>query len=413
MPAEVYLVPEVNAWVGQRGGLMGFGGRRVMGLGLPLLQLLTVSQLKAVLAHEFGHYYGGDTKLGPWIYKTRAAIGRTLYNLSGHSAWLHKPFEWYSLVFLRVTHAISRRQEFVADELAARTVGPKALIDGLRTIHGGALAFDAYWHTEVAPVLNSGSRPPIAEGFSRFINAETVANAIMRSVESELKEGKTDIYDTHPSLPERIAAAEQLRIEEQAADNAPAISLLRDVENMERYLLVAIAGEENVGKLKPVTWEAAGLQVYLPMWEERVRNQASALAGVTAGTLPQVVRNMSAFCEKLNIPAEANVPGSWDRRASVGRQFCRCALVVVWKRGMPNARPSSIYMPTAKSDISCGAAVSKPTTSSMPASSGSAMVKPLLVIPTTIILAGMPSLSRYWRRACAGWGVPAQVSESV
>ena len=29
-----------------------------------------------MLAHEFGHFYGGDTKLGPWIYKTRAAIGQ-------------------------------------------------------------------------------------------------------------------------------------------------------------------------------------------------------------------------------------------------------------------------------------------------------------------------------------------------
>jgi Zn-dependent protease with chaperone function len=34
---------------------MGFGSRRVMGLGLPLLQALNVSQLEAVLAHEFGH----------------------------------------------------------------------------------------------------------------------------------------------------------------------------------------------------------------------------------------------------------------------------------------------------------------------------------------------------------------------
>jgi Zn-dependent protease with chaperone function len=57
----------------------------VMGLGLPLLQTLTVSQFRAVMAHEFGHYYGGDTKLGPWVYKTRAAIVRTLLGISQHS----------------------------------------------------------------------------------------------------------------------------------------------------------------------------------------------------------------------------------------------------------------------------------------------------------------------------------------
>ncbi|MEY4199811.1 MAG: hypothetical protein RLZZ265_1551, partial [Verrucomicrobiota bacterium] len=46
MPAEVYLVPDVNAWVAQRGGIMGFGSRRVMGLGLPLMRMLTRSQFR-------------------------------------------------------------------------------------------------------------------------------------------------------------------------------------------------------------------------------------------------------------------------------------------------------------------------------------------------------------------------------
>ncbi|HKP77249.1 MAG TPA: M48 family metallopeptidase, partial [Longimicrobiaceae bacterium] len=40
MPAEVYAVSDLNAWVMQRGGFMGFGSRRVMGLGLPLMQVL-------------------------------------------------------------------------------------------------------------------------------------------------------------------------------------------------------------------------------------------------------------------------------------------------------------------------------------------------------------------------------------
>jgi len=61
-PREVYLVPQVNAWVAERGGILGLGGRRIMGLGLPLFAGLTVRELRAVLAHEFGHYAGGDTR---------------------------------------------------------------------------------------------------------------------------------------------------------------------------------------------------------------------------------------------------------------------------------------------------------------------------------------------------------------
>ncbi len=78
LPLEIYLVGEVNAWVADRGGVLGFGSRRVMGLGLPLMSILTVSQFRAVLAHELAHYYGGDTSLGPWVYKTKMAILRTL-----------------------------------------------------------------------------------------------------------------------------------------------------------------------------------------------------------------------------------------------------------------------------------------------------------------------------------------------
>jgi heat shock protein HtpX len=135
MPEEVYLVTDLNAWVAQRGGVMGFGSRRVMGLGLPLLQVLSATELRAVLAHEFGHYHGRDTKLGPWIYKTRAAIGRTLEGLAAHSSALQEPFIWYGNLFLRVSHAVSRRQELTADELAAVTVGARPLIEGLKKIH--------------------------------------------------------------------------------------------------------------------------------------------------------------------------------------------------------------------------------------------------------------------------------------
>jgi Zn-dependent protease with chaperone function len=87
MPREIYLVADVNAFVAQRGGIMGLFSRRVMGIGLPLLSLLTVSELSAVVAHEFGHYHGGDTKLGPWIYKTLSAMTRTACRSSGTSSF--------------------------------------------------------------------------------------------------------------------------------------------------------------------------------------------------------------------------------------------------------------------------------------------------------------------------------------
>jgi Zn-dependent protease with chaperone function len=108
-PEDVYLLADVNAFVTHRGGMMGFGSRRVMGIGLPLIKGLSPAELRSVIAHEFGHYVSGDVALGPWIHKTRAAIGRTLHHL-GHNWLLTTVFAWYARMFMRMTTQISREQ---------------------------------------------------------------------------------------------------------------------------------------------------------------------------------------------------------------------------------------------------------------------------------------------------------------
>jgi Zn-dependent protease with chaperone function len=302
MPAEVYLVGDVNAWVMQRGGIMGIGSRRVMGLGLPLMRILTCSQFSAVLAHEFGHYHGGDTKIGPWIYKTRAAIGRTLNSL-GNRAWLQAPFRWYGTMFLRVTHAVSRRQEFIADELAARTVGARPLKDGLCKVHKVALAFDYYWRSECAPVFNAGFLPPLADGFDEFIRAGHIADSMNRSLEAQLAEGKADPYDTHPPLRERIAAIARLPEGPAQSQELPAVSLLEDVSALERELLAQLAGADKAAQLEPIVWGEVGARVYIPLWTRLVRFNASRLKGLTPDSLSNVAANLKAFGKTLVDPS--------------------------------------------------------------------------------------------------------------
>jgi heat shock protein HtpX len=48
-----------------------------MGIGLPLFSILNVSELRAVLAHEFADLYSGDTSLGPWVYGVHSALIRS------------------------------------------------------------------------------------------------------------------------------------------------------------------------------------------------------------------------------------------------------------------------------------------------------------------------------------------------
>lgn len=283
MPAHVYLVNDVNAFVTQRGGVMGFASRRVMGIGLPLMQALTVQELKAVLAHEFGHYHSGDVRIGPWIYKTRAAIGRTIQQLG--DGYLQKVFIAYGNLFLRVTHAVSRRQEFIADEVAARAAGAGPMASALRKVHGAAVAFHRYWGAEVSPVLNSGYLPPLASGFAKFVQVESVSAKVARSIETEEAEGESSPYDTHPPLRERVAA---LKAQPQGTqgDIRPAVSLLGDPQRWERRLLAASINEDWARSLKPLPWDKVLDTVYVPMWRQGVREQARLLAGTTVTQLP-------------------------------------------------------------------------------------------------------------------------------
>ncbi|MGB2654001.1 MAG: M48 family metallopeptidase, partial [Candidatus Acidiferrum sp.] len=242
VPREVYLIGQVNAFVADRGGIMGIGSRRIMGIGLPLLSSLTVSEIRAVLAHEFGHYYSGDTKMGPWVYKTQSAMIRTFRNIGslgelGRIAALQFMnmvaafiLKWYFIFFMRVVNFVSRRKEYRADELACLVAGAEPLAQGLRKIHGAAMAWGTYWNTEVVPVLNQGCKPAIADGFSRFLAAPQIAVQVKEGIEREVSEGKTKPFDTHPPLRDRIAAIENLNAELGEKDEELAISLLEQPE---------------------------------------------------------------------------------------------------------------------------------------------------------------------------------------
>lgn len=343
VPHEVYLIPEINAWVAQRGGIMGAGSRRVMALGLPLLSLLTVSQFRAVLAHEFGHYHAGDTRLGVWVYKTRTAIWRTVRNLGQQQSWVYYLFNWYNKFFLRVTLAISRAQEYAADHLAAEFAGADALIEGLKQLHRGGVAWVAYLQSEWLPVVSEGYCPPLSRGFQLFLQVPEISAPVEQSLATELKEGKAEPLDSHPSLPERIAAlrnpvngtALPQRIAavngmapattQPTEDNAPASLLLDRLEHADNLLGLSAADQP----LRPLAWEDVLQSVWVPLWNKQVNSQTEALRGVTVGQIGQQLYSR-ALRERLKNP-----PGIWpttEQRAEMARGISGCALCLVLLR---------------------------------------------------------------------------------
>jgi Zn-dependent protease with chaperone function len=330
LPDEVYLIAEVNAFVVERGGLMGIGSRRIMGIGLPLLQTLTIPQFRAVIAHEFGHFYGGDTKLAPLVYNTRQTIIRTIKGL-GERSWLQILFRLYGMMFLRITQTIARHQELVADGLAMQIVGTRPFVESLRTIHGVAPAFKAFLQNEVAPAVQAGYRPALTEGFSLFLCDSAVDEMIRQSLGQEMEISQTDPLDTHPSLKERIAAAEAFPPGADAGDQTPALSLVQNVPDLEQRLFVQMLGTERAAALKPMNWQSAATQVWLPMWDKVVHDYAAGLEGVTAASLPGLLQSPGKLGVQIDCSAGRFMRDSEkrDRAANI----TAAALVVALARG--------------------------------------------------------------------------------
>ncbi|HPI31965.1 MAG TPA: M48 family metallopeptidase [candidate division Zixibacteria bacterium] len=294
MPRTVYLIPDFNAWVAQHGGSHLHGGDRLMGIGLPLLHQVTVSQFEAVIAHEFGHYHHGDTRLGPRIYQTRAAIVRTIAGLHEHNSILQAPFLWYGRMFLQITHAISRRQEFNADRLAAQVAGTAAMRSALEKINRGGIAFDAYWQSEFVPMLRSRRLPPLLDGFTLFLQCEPMQTRIDACAEQVLASEATDKYDTHPSLRERLAALEALPAGPALSDRRPALDLLSDPAEQERELLRAIVAAGEFERLTPVGWDEVA-PIHAARWQAMSRERRHFFFAITPKDLPRFVRDPKPF----------------------------------------------------------------------------------------------------------------------
>ncbi len=162
-PDEVYVNHEVNAAAGTDVSLAGLFAtpklRLIIGLGL--LNVINLTEFKALLAHEFGHFTQFRQKSAPWVRLAmsivanviagRDFIDRALELAYASSAWrLVAPLYWivfgmnwllgqvFTLV-LRLHFTLAREMEFHADLVAVSVAGSDAV---------PSLLYKSYWGQE-------------------------------------------------------------------------------------------------------------------------------------------------------------------------------------------------------------------------------------------------------------------------
>ncbi|UTW44212.1 M48 family metalloprotease [bacterium SCSIO 12696] len=168
-PHRVFITPEVNAAVFYDLSLLNliFPSKKNLIVGLGLVNVLNLGELKAVLAHEFGHFAQNSMMVGRWVYIAQQIIAHMVATRD----WLDSIIRFISRIDLRIAwigwilalviwsirslmdtlfrlvviaeRALSREMEFNADLVAVSVTGSDALIHALHKLQ----AADDAWQT--------------------------------------------------------------------------------------------------------------------------------------------------------------------------------------------------------------------------------------------------------------------------
>ncbi len=234
-PGRIVLIPASIAYVTERGGFLGFGRERILGLGYLTLRLSSVSELRATLAHELGHFAAGDTFLGPLVHRSHQVLAQSILALEGSKAAesgvasldagqaiVNAILSGYGKLAMRATRAAGRLHELEADRQAVKYAGRGPHVRSLARLPLALVTFQQFLAREIDPLVATGHWPSdFWGGYDAF--AQSVHDELRQVVD----EDQPSPYDTHPSLPHRLAFAESVPDPGLEEDTRPALALVR------------------------------------------------------------------------------------------------------------------------------------------------------------------------------------------
>jgi Zn-dependent protease with chaperone function len=217
---HVLVVSVCNASVVQvpRLGVLGWP-RNYLLLGLPLLEGLSIGEVRAVLAHEFAHLSREHGRFGRWIYRLRRSWEKVFEQLAQPQLQggvslrplVVKFINWFWPRFNAHAFVLSRANEYEADAVAAQLGGAKNIASALLRIeqHHRHLE-EAFW-PGVWKLANVEPLPPTGVYLRlRDTLRAGPADADGRQWVVQAFRLTTTNADTHPCLTDRWRALGRL-----------------------------------------------------------------------------------------------------------------------------------------------------------------------------------------------------------
>lgn len=282
-PKRVYLSAEVNAAVFYDSNFwsMFLPVRKNLQIGLGLMNAVSPLELKAVLAHEFGHFSQRSMKVGSFVYHVNKVIYNMLYENDDYANMLDKwaninnTFQIFSAGAIWVVKiiqkvlmesyqslnlsymALSREMEFHADAVAAMVAGSKPLTSALLRLELADQSLNtvfSYYNSKIeASEKTDNFYPQQAFVIARQSNSEELPmedGLPYLSIDLYKRFNRTKLvldnqWSSHPSTEERVNRLMALDLPSGTSKSGIAVELLRQSAKVQEAMTSILFREVN------------------------------------------------------------------------------------------------------------------------------------------------------------------------
>lgn len=262
-PKRIDLDCELNASAGfRRGWLSMFGNDLVLTIGLPLVANLSAAEFAGVVAHEFGHFTQSvGMRLSYIIRSINVWFMRVVYERDAWDEaledWVNEIEDgwvtaivmiaqfgvWFARFILRILMYIGwliggfmlRQMEYDADAWEIKLAGSETFERTQRKLATLSAAMQKMYQQIHAHWEKTQQLPDNLSELLRQ-NHESLSPQTLQKIEDASGLERTGLFDSHPSLADRIRAARRAQEPGVFHDERPAAELFTSFDHPARFV---------------------------------------------------------------------------------------------------------------------------------------------------------------------------------
>ncbi|MEL6257077.1 MAG: M48 family metalloprotease, partial [Bacteroidota bacterium] len=279
---RIYLSNQVNASVFYDSSFwsMFFPVKKNLNIGLGVVTSVNLTEFKAIMAHEFGHFSQKSMKLGSYIYNVNQVIYNMLFENDSFERNLDSMGKdgGYLAITSAITYAVvgviqrilrqvykvvnksymslSRQMEFHADAISAKVTGSNHMGPALQRVQIASLCY-SFLIEKYNAWLSEGYKPQniydnfklVQENFAKENQFEIKDSLIQPNDKSFKKLGysKVSIEDqwaSHPSYEDQVAHLQAYKIPTKAVEDSVWTLFKNPEETQKRFTDLMFEGVE-------------------------------------------------------------------------------------------------------------------------------------------------------------------------